>query len=1761
MTYRYCIKKLFALFVCFGIFLMLAAMGYAQQIDPATGGGAISADDFNSGTFTSLSGPVITETSAGQISVGFIEFTAPSGYEWDTGGGEPTFTVNLAPGSNGNTKLEVRFESRTTTKLIFEVTAASDQGPRSPGEVTFSGFRVRPTTGSLPNSGNITNTGSSAPTGTTNYGTLTMVAGAPAKIRVETQANGSGVVVPAQNITAGNSLTAYSISRDQNNNFLQNIAADSWSVVNGTEGVNAADITPAGDSKSATFSSNDTGTGNIEATEAGLTSTTSGTITVKAAAPSALTINTQPSATATAGQNFAQQPVIHVVDVFGNRVKSNNSIQITAARAAGSGTLQGTKTLTVAQGAATYTNLKHNVANTISIQFSASGFSSVTSSDITVNAAAASKLGFTTQPQNGSRNNALNPGPTVQIQDTFGNSVSQSGTNITITKASGPGSIRNNSTTQVATNTNGAAVFDNLSLDTNGSYTIQAAASGLTSVTSNTFQILNSGELANFEITTTSDAPIGSQTAGQTFTIKIKALDGTGSLLDGSGQPEYTRKALVFSTGNTGTGLSDNTANFSGGEVTHTVALENAGDFTISVTGENASGSDITSQSNGFTVNPAAADPGNSTISAAPDNIVANGSSTSLITVQLTDQFGNQLNSGGDNVTISTDAGILTGSVTDNGDGTYEQSLQSSTTAAPATVSATVNGDAITSGNATVNFVAGGLDHFAVEKAGGATIGTQDAGQAFNIRIIAQDVNNNTVTSFNGSVTITSSNTISSGGGTASLTNGILSSRSVTITEAGQNNVTLSAANTSGTQSGISNSFTVNPGPTDPAVTTITPANNFIENTGSSTTVITVQAKDQFGNNRLSGGQTVTLSTTKGTLKGTVTDNGNGTYTQTLESSNNIESATITGFIGGNAIDDDAVVTFTEFNTWLSKGGGGSNPTDWERGGNWTLGTPTAQQAAIIPTNPANGTQFPIIDSNVSIAFLQVNSGATVNVEPNFSITVTNSVVGDGALIVDEATATIAGDISIANFNAGSSTVTLNGSDEQQIPGSLTTDILNIENTSSQGITSNGLVNADTRLTVTNSTLTMESSSSFEVFGDVTGNGTILSNDASFSIGGDVTINSMNVANSDVTFDPNFGETGIQNINNISAYRNLTIDNTDGVIHNGDADISQTLSIQSGSILEVTGNLTTADINAGGGTLQLQGDFAANNVTQAPNTVEFTGGNPQELINFDTFNNLTVDKSSERLESSSDVVVNGTLTLTNGDLVMGSGTNLLAPNRSLSGGTIRFQLILPTPGFYSISSPVASTYTDFLDSVVTQGYPGAFYSTGSVPGDTLQPSVLYYDETFPGTDNQRYRTIGNASNTVEEARGHFVFVFGDVAGSSLYNRPTPDTLEIGGPEFTGDGSEVNFDVTYTAEADTGFNLVGNPYGATIDWDDDANFTKTNMDNTIYVWDKSANGGNGDYLVWNGFTGSLGDGLIAPFQAFWVKANAQNPVLKVQEDAKTVGGVFRTKRNGSQKNERHPFIELKLNSGNLETKSYISFSENADRGKDNRDAYRLTPFTNTFLELFSTFGDGTQLTINNLPRQFGKIIEIPLFVGGFNKGNPINDGFTLSWPELNSIPSEWSITLIDQKTGEEIDFSTDSFYSFDVNTARKLKSNTGVQHSMTIKTKSKAEKARFILQINPGGDAGDIPSEVTLSQNFPNPFSEQTTIKFGVPLQTNVSLTIYDILGRKVDTIVDKQYQADFHTEPWSPNSLASGVYLFVLRTDEKILSKKLTYIK
>src|SRR5262249_7050083 len=90
-------------------------------------------------------------------------------------------------------------------------------------------------------------------------------------------------------------------------------------------------------------------------------------------AASSLAMQTQPSATATAGVAFPQQPVIRLQDQFGNFCTNNSSTVVSAARSAGSGILQGTTNVTALAGIVTFTNLSHNVATNITLAFSASG--------------------------------------------------------------------------------------------------------------------------------------------------------------------------------------------------------------------------------------------------------------------------------------------------------------------------------------------------------------------------------------------------------------------------------------------------------------------------------------------------------------------------------------------------------------------------------------------------------------------------------------------------------------------------------------------------------------------------------------------------------------------------------------------------------------------------------------------------------------------------------------------------------------------------------------------------------------------------------------------------------------------------------------------------------------------------------------------------------------------------------------------------------------------------------------------------------------------------------------------------------------------------------------------------------------------------------------------------------------------------------------------------------------------------------------------
>lgn len=94
----------------------------------------------------------------------------------------------------------------------------------------------------------------------------------------------------------------------------------------------------------------------------------------------------------------------------------------------------------------------------------------------------------------------------------------------------------------------------------------------------------------------------------------------------------------------------------------------------------------------------------------------------------------------------------------------------------------------------------------------------------------------------------------------------------------------------------------------------------------------------------------------------------------------------------------------------------------------------------------------------------------------------------------------------------------------------------------------------------------------------------------------------------------------------------------------------------------------------------------------------------------------------------------------------------------------------------------------------------------------------------------------------------------------------------------------------------------------------------------------------------------------------------------------------------------------------------------------------------------------------------------------------------------------------------------------------------------------------------------VPDDFTLSQNYPNPFNPSTTIEFSLPYCTNMSLTIHNILGEKVRTLIDKNLPAGTYTIEWNGkrangSTCASGTYLYRLRTDEGSLSRKMVLVK
>ena len=169
----------------------------------------------------------------------------------------------------------------------------------------------------------------------------------------------------------------------------------------------------------------------------------------------------------------------------------------------------------------------------------------------------------------------------------------------------------------------------------------------------------------------------------------------------------------------------------------------------------------------------------------------------------------------------------------------------------------------------------------------------------------------------------------------------------------------------------------------------------------------------------------------------------------------------------------------------------------------------------------------------------------------------------------------------------------------------------------------------------------------------------------------------------------------------------------------------------------------------------------------------------------------------------------------------------------------------------------------------------------------------------------------------------------------------------------------------------------------------------------------------------------------------------------------------------------------------------------------------------------------------------------------------NEGYAdvrLSFDFLGDFPANAEVHLIDEALQSAHNLRANSVYSFKSGkdgAEKKLKLIVGSHQFATTQA----------------GDIGLVPEQFELLQNFPNPFNPETSIRYNLPKASRVSVVIYDLLGRKVRTLIDsEQKEAGYFTARWNGldnlgGQVATGVYIYQLKTNSQSISRKMILLK
>ncbi len=126
---------------------------------------------------------------------------------------------------------------------------------------------------------------------------------------------------------------------------------------------------------------------------------------------------------------------------------------------------------------------------------------------------------------------------------------------------------------------------------------------------------------------------------------------------------------------------------------------------------------------------------------------------------------------------------------------------------------------------------------------------------------------------------------------------------------------------------------------------------------------------------------------------------------------------------------------------------------------------------------------------------------------------------------------------------------------------------------------------------------------------------------------------------------------------------------------------------------------------------------------------------------------------------------------------------------------------------------------------------------------------------------------------------------------------------------------------------------------------------------------------------------------------------------------------------------------------------------------------------------------------------------------------------------------------------------------------KMLSTKGAGTNKMAEIQTVGDGADMVTSV-PSDHPDSVPETIVLSENFPNPFNSSTSIKFYLPEQQHVSMKLYSVTGREVDTLIDGVVPAGHHVVQWTAHhNIASGVYFYVMVAGNFRETRKMVYQK